>query len=315
MADLLVLAERVGDGVRGTTLDAIGAAARDRPTGDRVVVIVIDREPHTLLPALSVDGVDEIVVVPSPAPTFEPEVTATAVEAILNTRTPSVVLMGQSVNASAVGPRIAARRGLGFASNVQSFSTHEGRVRARREILGGKVETELEFDATPFLLIAASGDGATLKPGSVSVTQLDLGLTDPQLSSHLGFEPPAASEVDLSRANLIIAIGRGIGERENVPLFEELAHRSGGVLGCSRFIVDSGWLPRAHLVGQSGATVKPTVYLAFGISGAGEHVAGMKGSGTVIAVNTDPRARIFSIGEFGVLADACSVAEALLELL
>jgi electron transfer flavoprotein alpha subunit len=313
MADLLVVAERVRNGVRDTTLDAIDAAAHARPAGGRIVVVVIDSEPETLLPAVSLEGVDEIVSVPSPVSTFEPEVIVTALEAILTAREPLVTLMGQSVNAAAVGARVAALRGLGFASNVISLSSIDGRIRARREILGGKVETELEFAASPFLLIAASGDGANLGPSPVPVTTHDLALTVPERSSHVGFEPPSQGEVDLSRANLIIAIGRGIGDRESVALFEELAGKAGGVLGSSRPIVDGGWLSRSHQVGQSGTTVKPSVYVAFGISGAAEHLAGMKDSGTVIAVNTDPRARIFDVADVGALADACDVAEALLE--
>ena len=112
----------------------------------------------------------------------------------------------------------------------------------------------------------------------------------------------------------MLSIGRGVGEKDAISQFEELADKMGAVLSVSRPIVDAGWMPNARQVGQSGKTVKPKVYLALGISGAVQHLAGMKTSGTIIAVNTDPEAAIFNVAHYGAVADLFDVAEELEKL-
>ena len=121
--------------------------------------------------------------------------------------------------------------------------------------------------------------------------------------------PP--SDVDITTAEFLLSIGRGIGERENIDRFAELAEKMGATLSVSRPIVDAGWMPSARQVGQSGKTVKPKVYLAFGISGAVQHLAGMKTSGTIIAVNSDPEAAIFDVAHYGAVIDLFAVADEL----
>ena len=113
---------------------------------------------------------------------------------------------------------------------------------------------------------------------------------------------------------MILAIGRGVGEKDNIEQFAELAERMGATLASSRPLVDAGWLPQARQVGQSGNTVKPKVYVAFGISGAVQHLAGMKGAGTIVAVNTDQEAAIFNVAQLGAVADMFDVADELEKL-
>ena len=125
---------------------------------------------------------------------------------------------------------------------------------------------------------------------------------------------PTSSDVDITQADFLLSIGRGIGDKENVEMFEELAEKMGATLSVSRPLVDAGWMPSSRQVGQSGKTVKPTVYLAFGISGAVQHLAGMKTAGTIIAVNTDPEAAIFNVAQYGAMADLFDVAEELEKL-
>ena len=131
---------------------------------------------------------------------------------------------------------------------------------------------------------------------------------------HRELREAAKSDVDITTADFLLSIGRGIGEQENIAMFEELAQKIGATLAVSRPIVDAGWMPNARQVGQSGKTVKPKVYLAFGISGAVQHLAGMKTSETIIAVNTDPEAAIFDVAHYGAVADLFDVAEELAKL-
>ena len=117
--------------------------------------------------------------------------------------------------------------------------------------------------------------------------------------------------VDITQAELLVSVGRGICEQDNVALVKELADMMGGVLSCSRPVVDKNWLPKFHQVGTSGKSVKPKVYLALGISGAFQHVAGITGAGTIIAVNKDKKAPIFRVAHYGVVEDLFKVVEAL----
>ena len=131
---------------------------------------------------------------------------------------------------------------------------------------------------------------------------------------HKEFVDQPKAEVDITGADFLLAIGRGIGDKENIPLFESLSEKMGATLASSRPLVDAGWMPSSRQVGQSGKTVKPKVYLAMGISGAVQHLAGMKTSGTIIAVNTDPEAALFNTAHFGAVADVFEVARELEKL-
>ena len=149
--------------------------------------------------------------------------------------------------------------------------------------------------------------------GSPTVSEHSLGPVASR-ARHKEFREPAKGDVDITTADFLLSIGRGIGEQENITMFEELAGKLGATLAVSRPIVDAGWMSNARQVGQSGKTVKPKVYLAFGISGAVQHLAGMKTSETIIAVNTDPEAAIFDVAHYGAVADLFDVAEELAKL-
>jgi electron transfer flavoprotein alpha subunit len=121
--------------------------------------------------------------------------------------------------------------------------------------------------------------------------------------------------LDISPAEFLVSVGRGVGEEENIKAVPDLVDTLGGVISCSRPVVDKNWLPKYHQVGTSGKTVKPKVYLALGISGAFQHVAGISGAGTVIAVNKDKKAPIFRVADYGIVDDLFKVVEALKEKL
>jgi electron transfer flavoprotein alpha subunit len=122
------------------------------------------------------------------------------------------------------------------------------------------------------------------------------------------------SEIDVTKADFLLSVGRGVGSKDEIPKFQDLARGMGATLSCSRPVVDKLWLPKPHQVGTSGKTVKPKVYLAMGISGAFQHIAGMKDSECIIAVNKDPEAPIFQYSHYGIVADIHKVAEKLIEL-
>src|SRR2546428_2856822 len=163
------------------------------------------------------------------------------------------------------------------------------------------------------LVFRPTGSGPAADGGSAWATELAVELPSAR-ARHLEFEEAAAGDVDITTADVLLSIGRGIGDKEAITQFEQLADKLGAVLSVSRPLVDAGWMPNARQVGQSGKTVKPKVYLALGISGAVQHLAGMKTSGTIIAVNTDPEAAIFNVAHFGAVADLFDVAAELQKL-
>ena len=147
-------------------------------------------------------------------------------------------------------------------------------------------------------------------PGAPNRTTIDMPATDSP-TRHKGFREPDRGGVDITTAPFLLSIGRGIGGQDAVGQFDSLAGSLGATLSCSRPLVDAGWLDEARQVGQSGSTVTPKVYLAFGISGAVQHLAGMKAADTIIAVNSDPEAAIFAVAHYGAVCDLFDVAEEL----
>ena len=305
---VLVIAEHLQGEVRDVTYELVTAA---RALGGPLTVAVIGPEPLDV----NREGVDEIVHVSVAQSEFENDVYQRALERLIEEREPQAVLLGFTVNSMGYAAAVAAKLGLGFASDVFGVSRDGDAIVATRAFYGSKVHAELEFPAgKPVLLLLRP----TIWPpaegqGSATSTTLELGAITSR-ARHNEFREAAKSDVDITTADFLLSVGRGIGEQENIATFEELAEKLGATLAVSRPIVDAGWMPSARQVGQSGKTVKPKVYLAFGISGAVQHLAGMKTSELIIAVNTDPEAAIFDVAHYGAVADLFDVAEELAKL-
>jgi electron transfer flavoprotein alpha subunit len=307
---ILVVAEHLRGRVRDITWEAISAAAE---IGGPITVAAIAREPSIL--DLSRHGVDEVVEVQVEAAEFEADPYQHALEGVIAARRPEVVLLGFTVNSMAYGPRVATRLGLGYASDVFEVRREAGELIATRGFYGSKVNAELVFpgrDCVMLLLRPAVWAPADRGPAPRR-SSFHAGSVRSR-AAHRGYIDVPRGDVDITQSDFVLAVGRGIGPRENLPTFERLAERMGAALAVSRPLVDAGWMPGSRQVGQSGRTVKPKVYLAMGISGAVQHLAGMRGSGTVVAVNTDPDASIFKVADFGTTADLFEIAEELEKL-
>jgi electron transfer flavoprotein alpha subunit len=309
---VLVVGEHLRGDWRPVTFELISAAKElDGP----VSVAVIGKDPGALTDAVNVGGVDEIVTVKVEAEEFENDVFQQALEALCAERKPSVILLGFTVNSMGFAPAIAAQLGLGFASDVFSLRKDGEALVAERAFYGSKVNAELEFPGKEqvVLLLRPTTWPAAEGKGNATVTDFPATI-ERSRARHKDFEEVAVADVDITTADFLLSVGRGIGDKENLPRFEELAGKMGATLSVSRPIVDAGWMPNARQVGQSGKTVKPKVYLALGISGAVQHLAGMKTSGTIIAVNSDPEAAIFNVAHYGAVADLFEVTEELEKL-
>jgi electron transfer flavoprotein alpha subunit len=309
---VLVIAEHLRGDCRPITHELISAAKElDGP----VAVAIVARDPAPVADAVNVQGVDEILTVKVEAEEFENDVYQQSLEALISERKPAVTLLGFTVNSMGFAPAIAAKLGLGFASDVFAVREEGGSLVAERAFYGSKVHAELEFPGKEqvLLLLRPTTWPAAESEGSASVTEVAVTIEHSR-ARHKDFEEVAAGDVDITTADFLLSIGRGIGDKENLPRFEELAGKMGATLSVSRPIVDAGWMTNARQVGQSGKTVKAKVYLALGISGAVQHLAGMKTCGTIIAVNNDPEAAIFNIAHYGAVADLFEVTEELEKL-
>jgi electron transfer flavoprotein alpha subunit len=312
MSGTLVVAEHISGRLRDVTRELVTAAQElPRP----VLVAVIAAQPAALADSVDLEGVDEIVSVTAGSDEFENDTYQDALEALIAARQPEVVVLGFTVNSMGFAPAVAAKLGLGFASDVFGFSVEDGQVIARRSFYGAKVHADVELPAgvPALLLLRPTAWAPTDTAGTASRSELTVTARAPR-ARHVQFVEAPISDVDITAADFLVSIGRGIGERENIERFQRLAEKMGATLSVSRPIVDSGWMPSARQVGQSGKTVKPKVYLAFGISGAVQHLAGMKTSGTIIAVNTDPEAAIFGVAHYGAVVDLFDVADELEKL-
>jgi electron transfer flavoprotein alpha subunit len=309
---VLVVAEHVRGELRPVTLELISAATS---LGGPVEVAVIARDPSAFTEAVNVEGVDEILAVRVDADEFENDVYQNAVEQLVAERSPEVVLLGFTVSAMGYGPALAAKLGSGFASDVLAVRREDDGLVAERSFYGAKVNAEVDFPGHDrvILLVRPTAWPPAEGSGSAGVTEIGVAPVGSR-ARHTGWVEVQAGDVDITTADFLLSVGRGIGDKENLEQFQELADAMGATLSSSRPLVDAGWMPTARQVGQSGKTVKPKVYLALGISGAVQHLAGMKTSGTIIAVNTDPEAAIFNVAHYGAVADLFEVAEELEKL-
>jgi electron transfer flavoprotein alpha subunit len=309
---VLIVAEHLRGELRPITLELITAA---QELEGPVAVAVIGRDPSRIADAVDVEGVDEILNVKVEQEEFENDVYQQAVEQLIEERNPQVVLCGFTINSMGFAPALAAKLGTGFASDVFALEAQGANVIATRAFYGSKVQAQVEFPdhERVVLLLRPTAWAPAEAPGSAVEAEVSVSVSGSR-ARHQDFVEVANSDVDITTADFLLSIGRGVGDKENLPQFEELADKMGATLSVSRPLVDQGWMPNSRQVGQSGKTVKPKVYLALGISGAVQHLAGMKTSGTIIAINSDPEAAIFNVAHYGAVADLFEVAEELEKL-
>ncbi len=242
------------------------------------------------------------------------------IDRVIQEHRPFMTLIGHTSWGMGLGPALSVKTGLPLATDCVDIQALDGRPMAIRQIYSGKLFSKVSFKESAGYLITVR-PGAFPAPeavegpvGEVDVQDMPADLPAPR-RTFVEFVDTGAGAIDITQADLLVSIGRGVGEEENIPLIQELADRMGGALSCSRPVVDRNWLPKFHQVGTSGKSVRPKVYLALGISGAFQHVAGIAGAGTVIAVNKDRKAPIFRVADYGVAGDLFKVTEALKEAL
>jgi electron transfer flavoprotein alpha subunit len=314
LSGILIIAEHRRGELRAATLELVTAAQAVKRDTHEVAVVLIGDEPERFIPQVSVAGVDEVVTVKTSARDFDPDAMESAVGALIAARTPSLVLIPHSIDSFGYAAALAAKGGFGFATDVFKLEYQDSELVATRGGYGQKVNVEVDFPGKEVIVLALRAN--TFKPpegvSSPTVTNFPAPAVRTRVSSRSFVEVSSGDDVDMTAAEFILSIGRGVGEQANVERFRELATAVGATLGCSRPIADAGWLPKSRQVGQSGKTASACkLYVAMGISGAIQHLAGMKHVGTIVAVNADAGASIFSVARYGIVGDLFEIADAL----
>ncbi|MFO0722291.1 MAG: electron transfer flavoprotein subunit alpha/FixB family protein [Myxococcota bacterium] len=315
MSNVLVVAEIHSGAVKKATYTAVTFAREAaKRTGGKVHAIVLGqgvadrgREVAAYVDAVHVADHEKLA-----KPTAEAYAQVIAEAARASGAT--VVAMAATFAGKDILPRVAALLGAGMASDVQGFAGDSG-FQLRRPIQAGNVIAAVEI-TTPIKVVstrptefAAAAPAAA--PGSVSNLAVNLG---EQKTRYVGFQAVVSTRPELTDARVVVSGGRGLKEAENYKKYiEPLADKLHAAVGASRAIVDAGWVPNDLQVGQTGKVVAPELYVAIGISGAIQHVAGMKGSKTIVAINKDPEAPIFQIADYGLVADLFKVVPELTE--
>ena len=314
MSGVLIIAEQRRGELRPVSLELIGAAQALRGSSGEVAVAVIGPAPERLTDALALQGVDEILTVKVAAAEFDPDTFETAVGALINERHPDVVMVAHSVDSFGYAAALAAKLKLGFATDVFKVERIDGELVATRGGYGQKVNVEVDFAGRTTVLLAMRGNvyKAPEQRASPRLSAFAAPPTSSRTTPREFIELSSGDDVDIAAAEFILTIGRGIGEEAKVAQFRELADAVGATLGCSRPIADAGWLPKSRQVGQSGKTASACkLYIAMGVSGAIQHLAGMKHVATIVAVNSDAEASIFGVAKYGIVGDIFEIAEEL----
>lgn len=246
---------------------------------------------------------------------YTPDAYADAWEQVIRATNPQYIVMSHTYQVRDFAPKVATRFGREVVGDVIRYRAENGKLVLTRRIFLGKLDADLTVGGeSPYFVTFQSGAfrGDSAAKGSASVETIDVNIGDVRMTAEEPFQEAKAS-VDLTKSEIIVAVGRGIKSQENLAIAQQLADALGADLAASRPICDSEWLPIDRQIGSSGQTVAPKLYIALGISGAIQHIVGMKNAGTIVAINKDSEAPIFDIADYGIVGDLFEAVPVLIE--
>ena len=315
---LLVFAEHRDGALNKSSFEAVAAAQHlGRELQQPVSALVFGSGVSNLAEEIAAYDVGKVVYADhEKLADYTPDGYADALERVVRELNPQYVILPHTYLVRDFAPKLAARFGKGLISDCIRAQVADGRVTFSRRIFLGKIDADVVSDGEPPVFAtfqsgafrgdqAAKGSGAQVETMSVEVGEI-------RMKPEAPFQE-VKQAVDLTKADVIVAIGRGIKSKDNIALAEKLAEALGGDLAASRPICDAEWLPIDRQIGSSGQTVAPKLYIALGISGAIQHLVGMKNSGTIVAINKDPEAPIFDIADYGIVGDLFEAVPVLTE--
>ena len=316
MPGIVTFAEHRDGKLRRPSLEAVSEARRLASSlQGPVTAVLVGPGVEGLAAELAAHGADKVHVFDDPAlGAYATEPYARALAQVVTEARPGAVLVPATAMGKDLAPRAAARLGAGLVSDCVSFAVKDGRLEARRPMYAGKAYATVRWEGDPQM--------ATLRPNVFPLEKADAsrkaevakGQVDTSARAKVtAVHAAAAGKVELTEAQIIVSGGRGLKGPENFHLIQGLADALGAAVGASRAVVDAGWVDHQFQVGQTGKTVSPTLYVACGISGAIQHLAGMSSSKTIVAINKDPDAPIFKVASYGLVGDVFEILPKLTE--
>ncbi|HEY8184883.1 MAG TPA: electron transfer flavoprotein subunit alpha/FixB family protein [Pyrinomonadaceae bacterium] len=315
---ILVFIEHRNGALNKTSIEAIAAAqSLSSQLQQPVSAVVPGSDVSSLAQEIaSYDLAKVLTITHDKLADYTPDGYTDAMEAVIRQLGPQLVVMPHTYLVRDFAPKLAARFGKSLISDCIRAQVAGGSITFTRRIFLGKLDADVVSDgeAPVFATFqsgayrpdqAAKGSGSPIEPIEVKVGEI-------RMTPEAPFQE-VKQAVDLSKADIIVAVGRGIKSKDNLALAEKLAEALGGDLAASRPICDAEWLPIDRQIGSSGQTVAPKLYVALGISGAIQHLVGMKNSGTIVAINKDPEAPIFDIADYGIVGDLFEAVPVLTE--
>ena len=305
--NVLIIAEQRDGVLKKVAFEMLGAGAElAAALGGSVEAALLGSGLGNLPDTLAEYGATKVYVADDPAlASYSSEGFANTLAAFVGKIEPAIILVGATAMGTDLAPRLAAQLGVGLASDCIALEVDDGRLLATRPLFAGKALARVKLNSDPQM--------ATVRPNVLAAPEPDTG-------ARATVEPVAATvgdvrakvlktlsagegEIDVAEADVIVSGGRGVAGPEGFAPISSLAKTLGAAVGASRAAVDAGWIEHSHQVGQTGKTVTPNLYIACGISGAIQHLAGMKTSKVIVAVNKDPEAPIFKVASYGIVAD------------
>ena len=307
MAEIFVLAEHRQGRIRDITFEMLtkGKKLAEQINAD-LTAVLLGKEVKEHAGTLSEYAKKVLLIEDPKLENFNSEAYKKVLSNLINEHKPLLLMIGHTSFGVDLAPCLAASLKLPLATDLIDLEFDGEKFFITRQMYGGKVNVRARVrKAESYLVTIRQAAFEAQKPAmNGEIIEKPSSLTEEITNKRfIEYVLPPPGGIDITAADMLIGIGRGIKDENNIPTVEELAKSLGGVLACSRPIVDKGWLPSNRQVGSSGKTVKPKLYIAFGISGAFQHVLGMKNSDLIIAINKDPNAPIFSFSDYGVVED------------
>lgn len=313
---ILVFIEQKSGGLNRSSLEAIAAAQSLGAQLQQPVTAVVAGNESVANEIAAYDLVKVVFAKNDKLTDYTPDAYADALEQVVKQVDPSFVFLTHTYQVRDFAPKLAARFGKSLISDCIRARVEDGKLGFTRRIFLGKLDADVSSDgAAPVFATFQTGafrPDQAAKGSGAPVETLDVTVGDVRMVPEPPFQE-AKQAVDLTKAEVIVAVGRGIKSKDNLVLAEKLAEALGGDLAASRPICDAEWLPIDRQIGSSGQTVAPKLYVALGISGAIQHLVGMKNSGTIVAINKDPEAPIFDIADYGIAGDLFEAVPVLTE--
>lgn len=311
---IYVLAEHRQGKLREITLEML---TKGKELGKDLTAILLGYNVSNMADKLKDKANQVIYVEDKKLENYNSETYQKVLKQIFEQEKPYLTMIGHTAFGMDLAPSLATSLKIPIATDCVDVTLENDEVKATRQVYTGKVNVNVALKKAENYIITIRPSSFKIQdyalPGKI--TSIDAQIEDTDAKKFIEYIETAIGDVDITQADILVSVGRGIQEKENIPIIEEFAKALGATLCCSRPIVDKEWLPKNRQVGTSGKTVKPKVYIAIGISGAFQHVAGMQNSGKIIAINKDPKAPIFNVANYGVVGDLFKIIPGLTEKL